>query len=312
MRIIKAIQFILFFAGLYGILYLLVVRDNPYLKNRETYAAQIRGLSDHPAQYIIVGDSHAGMIEQRWLDSRFYNLGTASDSMNEIYIKVAYAIKHDPNFEYLLLTADLHILSKYRDAFNNKAYIKPFAAPEDYEFVYGEPYSTDWVSDRLSRYPLFDFNVYVTGRESLIGRLKALIKGKKYVEARNKQWIEHPQDERNRRAAERAKIHLTRVMTEENRRRYLDILELCRRHNIKVIALRYPLSPEYIAETQHYDLTPLHGHYRDIHFNRFLDYTFLLPDQKDFLDMDHMNEAGVKIFLERLYKDLGVPPGQSH
>lgn len=306
MKIIKAFQFILFFAGLYGILYLLVVRDNPYLVNREKYAAQLRGLQNHPAEYLIVGDLHAGMIEQAWLDDRFYNLGTASDSMNEIYIKIAYAVKHDPHFKYLLLTADFHILSKYRDAFNNKAYIKPFASPEDYEFVYGEPYSTDWVGDRLSRYPLFDYNVYVTGRESLIGRVKALIKGKKYVESKNKQWIEHPPKERERRAAERAQIHLTRIITEENRQRYLDIIDLCRRHNITVIGLRYPLSAEYRREMEDYDLTPLTNLYAKIGYDRFLDYSRLFDDPRYFQDMDHLNEEGVKRFLRRLYEDLGL------
>ncbi|MBZ0165908.1 MAG: hypothetical protein K8I00_03805 [Candidatus Omnitrophica bacterium] len=306
---LKTIQFILFFTGLYAILHVLVVRDNPYLANREKYAAQLRGLQDHPAKYLIVGDSHAGMIDQSWLDKRFYNLGTASDSMNEIYIKIAYAVQHDPHFKYLLLTADFHILSKYRDAFNNKAYIKPFASPEDYQFVYGEPYSTDWVSDRLSRYPLFDYNVYVTGRESLIGRAKALIKGKKYVESKDKQWIEHPQEARDRRAAERAQIHLTRIITEENRQRYLDIIDLCRRHNITVIGLRYPLSPEYLHEMSTYDLTPLDKHYAGIQFDKFLDYSRLLSEHRYFVDMDHMNEEGVQRFLEKLYANLALGGG---
>lgn len=304
MKILKAIQFILFFAVLYALLYVLVVQDNPYLANRDKYAAQVRGMGHQP--YLIVGDSHPGMIEQPWLDKRFYNLGTASDSMNEIYIKVAYAIRHNPDFKYLLLTADSHILSKYRDAFNNKAYIKPFATPEDYEFVYGEPYSTDWVGDRLSRFPLFDFNVYVTGRERLVGQIKNFLKGKKYTEAKDKQWIEHPQDERDRRAAERAKIHLTRPLTDENARRYRDIIDLCRRHNITVIGLRYPLSPEYLAEMEKYDLSALDGLYDTIHFDMFLNYTRLIRDREYFQDMDHMNEAGVKHFLKRLYAVLNL------
>ena len=297
------IKLTIFLLGLLALIQCIVIRNNPYLKNKVNYQQNILKMSEFNSAYLIVGDSHAGMISQSQLDKRMYNLGMASDSMNEIYIKIDYAIKHNPNFKYLLLTADYHILSKYRDAFNNKAYIRPFSTPENYPLIYNESYHRDYVADTLSQYALFDFNVYVTARMRLISKLKGLIKGKAYQQSKNKQWIEHPRKERNKRAKERAKIHFTRIMTDNNAKRYKDIVQLCKNHNITIIGLRYPLSKEYRQNMKKYDINKMDDFFSGIEFDLFLDYSGLIDDMKYFNDMDHLNENGVEILLQSLYID---------
>ncbi|NOR45514.1 MAG: hypothetical protein GQ534_08000 [Candidatus Delongbacteria bacterium] len=125
-------------------------------------------------EVFILADSHGSPLKQNLRDSGVYNFSIGSDSYFDIYRKIIYLAKNT-NVKKVIITADDHTLSEYREKLNNKDRSVKFIDMDDNDFLLSGNFSK-WKEKYLKKYvPLF--NSKTTG---IVERyFKSLFKDKK-------------------------------------------------------------------------------------------------------------------------------------
>ena len=281
-----------------------ILERNPYLQQKTRYVSNITDYQKFKSPVLILGDSQPAAIPQEMLGGEIYNFAFGSDSLNEMSIKLRYALNVNPGIHTVLVSYDYHVLSKYRTSINNKLLIQSFTDPATYKELYHEAYPENPLSRFLSRSPYFEPNVYVFTRRKIFESIRNLFKrrSEKNIDA-SKNWVDIPPADRLDSAANRAKTLLQEISA-DLLDHYREMIALCHQHHIRVIAVRYPLSRDYLAVIKPYDLTAVDTALKSLAFDLILDYKDLLPDSQYYTNADHMNLAGIMIFLEKLTGDI--------
>jgi len=161
------LKFVVFISLLLVLLHFIVLKDNPYLEQKSSYLRNMHNYQSYLSPILILGDSQPGAIPQEVLNDRIYNFAYGSDSLFEMYIKLKYALKLNPDIKMILISHDYHVLSKYRTSVNNKLLIQSFTDSETYKELYQEDRLLNPLANFLSRWPVFEPNVYVFVRRRI-------------------------------------------------------------------------------------------------------------------------------------------------
>lgn len=89
---------------------------------------------------------------------------------------------------------------------------------------------------------------------------------------------------------------------------FLKIIKLSKNNNISIILIKYPLSKEYLVESEKYIPENYYNYIYNItkHYNvTILDYQKLFYNNSGyFRDSDHLNPTGAEIFSKRIQEDI--------
>ena len=87
---------------------------------------------------------------------------------------------------------------------------------------------------------------------------------------------------------------------------YKDIIKMLKSKNIKIIGIRFPVSPYYLAQCNKEDLNKVNNFVNAIDYDYFLDYSNALNNDSFYKNEDHLNRKGMTELSKLIYKDTGV------
>ncbi|MEL6810812.1 MAG: hypothetical protein AAFP76_05710 [Bacteroidota bacterium] len=239
---------------------------------------------DRAFETYIFADSHGHMLEDCGEEFGIFNFSDPSDSYMDMLRKVKYTIAHS-KVKRVILSADRHTLTTYREANDNRDRSAIYATQADYESSYQR-----FLERYVRRYiPL----LHGKSRDALLMHIKRL---KPKTKNSALDWVDKTSEERERKAKLRAEIHFGDSERSEKMEQYLlEILSICEKHHIEVVGLKFPLTPSYRSTLSgkgfHTDSLFI---VRDI---PVIDFTNIFDEQPDlFRDQDHLNEFGAKEF----------------
>jgi hypothetical protein len=209
----------------------------------ETYYYKYRIFpKEQPYKGLLLADSHglclAGELEQNGI----FNFSAESDNYADMRIKLRYFLKAHPETRFLILSADDHTLSRYREELNNQdrniIYRDLSTALERKGWRGGLSYLQDVI-----RYYFVLFNPRAAdiSKRYLAGKLQPAP-----AEVKVPEWSEPKQKKELAKARFQSQF-LGKERSEILQEELLSILMECRAAGIQVLGIRFPLSPVYAA-----------------------------------------------------------------
>ncbi len=246
-------------------------------------------------QTYLLSDSHGAHIGNVLEEGGIYNFSYFSDSYLDILRKLKYLIKNS-NIKRAIISADDHLLSLYRDKNNNtdrslvfeswKSSTNKYKISKNYfkrYVVLANPKSRDFIRTYFKS-KVFNF-FRKDDRES-------------------KKWVEMSEGMRKGMSKERVALQFKSAKKSIMSAEYLkEIIILCKKHKIKLLAIKFPLSRNFLVElnSNNYGADEIFVSNQI----RILDYKNIFFDNDDyFTDQDHLNKRGAKVFSEIFLKDL--------
>jgi len=243
----------------------------------------------------LFSDSHGAQLNKTTEDQGIFNFSDPSDSYEDMLRKVKYTMAHS-QVKKILISADVHTMSTYREEYNNLDRSTIYAGQDDYKSSYDQ-----FLQRYLRRYvPLLNGK----SRDALLLDIKSLIPRPFNPELL---WSEKTKEERVSKAKLRASIHFENSERSEKMERFIEkIIVLCRENNIQLKGIKFPLTSEYRAEIpgKGYSVEEVLGkHAIEVH-----DFSAIFEGHSEyFRDQDHLNELGASIFSPILKKEINSP-----
>lgn len=282
---------------------------NPYSVRKSEYINEIKKKEESNIKYILLGDSHSQEIKDEILGDLTHNLSSGGDSVKEMYIKVVYSVKMYKKLEYILLSCDYHMFTRFRASSNNKSFIFPII---DYKLGH-EVYGVNWISLKLiSLHPLFDPNYYTFERERFKNIIKSIFQKRETysneaLKEQNKIWGELSDFERQKTAQSVGKGDFSHVLvTDTNEKYYRKMIELCKRKRVKVVGIIYPSDHNYLMQLKYIERLKIDKIRNNLGFDVILDYHDLIKNPKNFRNPDHLNIQGAKLVIKKINWDINI------
>lgn len=244
----------------------------------------------------LFGDSHGRNLKDLPEEHDFFNFSAGSDNYEDMLRKLNYLIR-EGDVDTIIISAEDHTLSSYREILNNNDRSAYFTHISDYKnfYVYiKEKYIKNYFVLLNSKH-----------KEILYMYIKRKIKKNIFSEVKEeKKWEALSNKEKMINAEKRAntqfKMH---HKSEEMELSLRNLIETCLNSSIYVVGVKYPLSREYIKTLNNQSF------YADEVFNDqdipILDFSeYYLDKDEYFLDQDHLNEKGAKEFNKILFNTL--------
>jgi len=278
----------------------------------EETAEAAASIKDKSFSYLILGDSHAGRLrEDIFPAGTAINFVDGSDNYFGMLAKLQYAIQNS-TFEFLLLEADMHMFSAYRNNRNNLLKISQFTSFQSLKEIYGLTFS-EFLNLKIGiRFPVFFSGNSAAFRTAFIKEMTTLKfkpRGIKKQKRPDSIWATQLSSDRNSQAAIRASDQFQTPYIKDLALAFRVIIQLCRENNIKIIALRYPLADEYISEMSNYDLSEVKTEFKKASFYQLWDFSSAysgLPEY--FKNADHLGHIGSIHFSTEIVSKLGMNP----
>ncbi|NOR45663.1 MAG: hypothetical protein GQ534_08775 [Candidatus Delongbacteria bacterium] len=247
-------------------------------------------------EIFILADSHGLPLKQNLRESGIYNFAIGSDSYFDIYRKIVYLIKYT-NMNKIIITADDHTLSIYRENSNNIDRSVKFIDYNDNDFLLENNYSL-MKEKYLKRY-LPIFNTKTTG--IVEGFFRSMFKKPK---VRSLDWDSFENKKKASKA--RAKLQFKGTNSSERLKSCIkEIVNLCKLQNIKIIAIKYPLSKDYLTEVNGRNFGA-DEYFAELGIKTY-DFTKIyINNDEYFANQDHLNDLGGKKFADELKKRLNL------
>ncbi|MBC7448951.1 MAG: hypothetical protein H7330_12920 [Hymenobacteraceae bacterium] len=260
---------------------------------------------------VIFGDSHPhNAFLHTPLPDSVANVSFGSESLRDVHLKLLSLLRRGVRPTYVVVQADAHIFSPYRELTNNEQSVLPGTDVDDYNQVYGRTMS-QLKKAGTSLYPLSD----VQNRNLLITLLltKYSRRAPSHTAA-GQTWEQKSAEARGRVADARLLDQFgtgTFTLSTLMRSHWQQLLAVCRAKGIRVVAVRYPVADEYCARLPRYDLSAVAATLRALPPDTVLDYAALYAGQNAlFQDSDHLSAAGSAQFGPRLLTDLARVAGR--
>lgn len=257
----------------------------------------IRGYDQIDSGYsrYILSDSHGAALGNSGEDYGIYNFSAGSDSYEDILRKVKYLIEESDSLTAVYLTADSHMLSKYREKTNNLDRSIIFTSHSDYNNFY------EYVKNRYISYYLAIFHPKV--KEILTAFIKSKAKNVLFSVkniSENKEWFEYSEEEKMNLAVKRSETQFTDIEQSAVLKNKLEnIILLCKENNIEVIGIKYPVTKVYgeLIDGYSSEIDDVFKKYEI----KIYDYKKIFYG-KDYLfkDQDHLNKAGASEFITEI------------
>lgn len=274
---------------------------------------------DVQPRVLLVGDSRMAVdIDPRLLPPSVYNFSYPGETLRHLYLRIKFALESKPSIEYVVLGLEDVLFSDARAVLRDATRQMAFADLVDLTEIY--PSSPRFLLRHavLHFLPLVNAGQRRRAWEALLADLRALATGRQAEAAvrldcggglrflRRGRW--QAMDTQRRSAVARSEVERLLGGSAANPAMHavLDrILELARRHGVRVIGLRSPVSGSYLkAAYAYYDKSPLSFLDRERLYG-LLDYETLFAGRtRSFYNADHLNPQGAAAFTERLVADL--------
>jgi hypothetical protein len=310
----------LFLVGLAGMFVLASVYYELRVRQAEDFFRQVAWFRDPAVKptVLLIGDSRLALnVDPRRLPPGFYNFSYPGDTLRHLYLRAKFALQEKPGIRYLVLGLEDLTLSEARAEPREVSRHMLFATLADLTEVY--PPSPRFLlrSAVLYYLPLVNAAQRARTAQALVNDAKQLLTGHAprsktrllcggFRFAEQRRWVDI--DQRHRRAW--AAWDVERQFGAANdvpemRAVFKKILDLARRHGVRVIGVRSPLTREYITAARRYDIGATFAFFRANGLAAMLDYETLFADAPVyFYDHDHLNGRGATRFTDRLVADL--------
>jgi len=275
--------------SLHFAMYVVLINFVCFVVVKITYYDEYSAFDGSYGTYLF-SDSHGHQLDSLTESIGIYNFSDPSDSYEDMFRKIKYTVANS-EVKKIILSADLHNLSTYREEHNNLDRSAIYATKADYKYSFGQ-----FKERYFRRYvPLLNGK----SRDALLLELKSLIP---QTIAPVPLWSEKSNMERLADAKKRTDIHFEgSERSKKMEELLLQITTLCQENNIELQGILFPLTPEYRSEKKGrgYDAAALLSQ-QNVHI---LDYSSLFENRSDyFRDQDHLNDFGAAAFVKQLTK----------
>jgi len=322
----KFIKKLIIFLVLIGILlliinhlYVITILERQRLPRNQQQFIEYK--SNNDLKIIILGDSLASFaINPAYLNNSF-NLATPAENLEQTYYKTKWLIENEPGIEVYVLQYNYHAFNYYRiKPYYFTTYWKSFMTYEELGNVKG-------VSKQVI---FFEVLIPVIGKGEEI--LKYVKDRKDLMNPERKRWLTtkiengwinddtvFPENIENTTHIGQMRAYnqfrnYPIVREEEYTEIFLDTLKLLKENNKTVVLIQYPLTDEYlIALERDISLEEISEEFKDVNeiieeFDyKTLNYLELLRyNQTLFVDSDHLNYNGSRIFTEKINENINL------
>ncbi|WP_103866077.1 hypothetical protein [Aquimarina sp. I32.4] len=262
----------------------------------EKYISNSRDISQY--NRFLISDSHGALMGDIPDIHDIYNFSYKGDNYLDMYLKINFLVtKRKVNEkDILFLTIDNHTLSPYRSNslnFNRNLIYSDF----NYEIIESEYFKKDSIPahKKYVKYlPFLDPDYGGFYVESLMPSL--LVPDSEYT------FADYTKQEQNEICEERFLVQFPSMVRDQGQFFYLNkIISLCKKYQLKLIGIRFPITKAYKETIKRYDYGAL-----DILKKAgypVLDFQDLFLERDDyFYDQDHLNSVGADLFCKELKK----------
>jgi hypothetical protein len=247
---------------------------------------------------LLLADSHGGALGTLLADDGVFNFSHAGDSYHDMLRKLRYAVRTTPSLSLVVITADDHTLSLYRERLNNADRSIHYTRPGDPDALVANRY--DDFKIRVVKRGLPVLNA--KGRDVAVTLLNAWGGKAAAAPGDDTDWGHTP----NRGEEARGRVERQYPGPEASaslRRALEDIVTTARARGVRVVGLRFPLSGDYLTHLG------ARGFGADSVLRALnvevLDHRGLYRDADSlFKDQDHLNRRGARAFASLLRAEL--------
>ena len=312
----------------------------------QEYLADMARPTPADTRVVVLGDSHPrNAFLYAHLPDSIADLTYGAESLREAHLKLRTLLRRGIRPRCVVIEADPHGFSPYREVTNNEQTVVLGANLKDYNEVYARSLS-GVKKAAIDRYPLFEQQNRAALTMLLIEKyLRRLVVAPPPLKApaatarapaasaaaaapaapapaadpaavaaaavvdttAESPWSQLPPEGRQKVATGRLAEQFSDpfVVSPGLRDTWYQIIALCRSWNIRVVAVRYPLSNEYRAGLARYNLSGIATTLRAIPPDTILDYSALYEARPNYFhDSDHLSPAGSVAFGARFQTDL--------
>lgn len=262
-----------------------------YYKNYDSYSSDFDNY--------LFSDSYGTPLGKNPEDYNVYNFAVGGDSYIDINRKINFLIEKT-KIDTLYLSAEEHMLSPYREQYNNTDRSLYYSTINDFTSQY-EYYKSE-VSQKII---YFQPKMGAVIRKYFVFNLEKLFGAENVVETHQmssySNWDKVPSDLKktriNKRIATQYDYNNRSNVLEEG---LLGIIKTCKTNNIVLIGVKFPITKEY------YNITKDKGFGVETIFKenniRILNFKTIFVDKGHlFYNEDHLNSEGGKLFTDILF-----------
>ncbi|WP_460217916.1 hypothetical protein [Psychroserpens sp. MEBiC05023] len=240
----------------------------------------------------LLSDSHGEALKNLTNDFNIFNFSYVGDNYQDMYYKLCYLAPQLNADDLVLITANNHTLSQYRDVSNNS--IRNLAYVNMIEDVYDDELNGAFFKSKAFKViPLFETSYGSFYFESLKNYFKS-----DYFD--NASFGNLSDAVQNISVANRFEQQFSDKETSEKGLFFLNkIIELSKRFEFQIKGIKYPVSKRYYDKIKQYDT----GAQNVLFLNNISTIDFqeqLSLSDEMFKDQDHLNKKGAQVFLKAL------------
>lgn len=235
---------------------------------------------------LILGDSHANRAWAADSSAGHYNFAYGSDNITDMLYKFKYVSVHNQERgpRAVVLSFDAHLISVYRELKHNNDANRIINKPPVSKYV---PYYLPIVFDHNTALDTKLFFLNMGNEEETDDKIRKVTKSS----IRGRVGAQFPEPTESK-----------KLVAE-----YQELIDLIQREGYAVKAVRYPVHPYYDSLTRHNPNAIYLSHKMDslasVNHLSITDFTRYIREEKYFLDQDHLNKSGSRIFI-KLFNDL--------
>lgn len=255
----------------------------------DNYYTKIRHF-DKKIDTVIVSDSHGTSLDDDILKNvGIKNLSFASDSYLDMYRKLSYLLRQN-DIEAVIISADRHTLSPYRNRLNNSSLSE------------GIPLRSGYMGSLLHFIPFFDVRAQRSFNHYLVTHLHLFIRN---LFLNNNEDEKEQIDSWSEDIEERVEEQFSYSDPSQSMKEYLlDIIQLCNDKDIELLGIRYPLSKDFLLSLNGKDYGA--KEILNDHGIKVLDYEEVFLDKKTmFKDPDHVTRDGGSVLSKIIVQSIG-------
>jgi len=272
----------------------------------EDYGDGFMEVSQAPYEVILVGDSHVAALAQADVNKRTMNFGYNSDSVQNVLAKLLYCLEKGEGLKLLVIQAGDHLLNAHRIQINNRKRSVGFLSLPTYRATYGgRAREYLWEKYVESYLPVVALDRSELFRRAIHAGLKKWLRqgllGAEAPAAPVDDWSRLSAAERRQAADERVRVVYSTEQSAVLQEALLKIVEIGRRQGIRILGIKYPVTPEYreLAGAR-FDGQPVAEILRTEGVE-VMDFLTLYDAHPEFFkDADHLNSRGAQVFGQLL------------
>jgi hypothetical protein len=291
--------------AIFIVINLIVYNTSGYFERERGYQQMVAGVSVHPAVRIVfLGDSHVAQPFEHaasYLDPQVYSLATGGDSFREAFAKLRYVLEHDVAIDTVVVSADPHMFGAGRVHSANRSFADRYFIQE----ADRSGLDKGLLSAAMNTIPLLNDDYVQYLRRSLSGRTghHASVTDS---DSHDTHWSEMTDEQRREEAASTGREdHAGVLQYQDPFLWYGRILDLAAHKNLRVVAVRFPVDPQYLAQARPEWTAAIDQFLKEHGVSKILDLRDMPLTPRDFDDPDHLSAIGTPVALQNVGQAIG-------